>query len=899
MAEIRKIGFHQGWGNDLHVLRGDKSTPLAKVVRLDLRDFGVISGDQVDPTKHGIELTFEPRFRHNAAPTDAVVNAWGVQVTRKTGVVEALTLQQAQGPRLIRNFLLHVYAGPPTGPAAPDTEAETWIRVHVHDDLQKLWLTPTSLTLRREEKGPQRITVLARFSDGVTGDISRWERLKWQVSPTAYRHVAQPQDPLDEVQLSMAGAPVTVGPQKVQIEVSLKPKPPATTVPPEWESSAEAIVRESWADVAAKTTLHFMKGKGEKSAPDVHNVLFLPDGFDDTDEDKEAFKRITDFIESRMRRRSKYEPFKLLRNSMNYWRAYVPSPKAGANVLAELWKEDDGSLKPAAYSVTEPTSAVEPSERSLWEMINVVGLPTAEDAGASHEDKVKAWAELYGGPQMSEADLRELTKGSFDLWRNNATRSVVNERDTAFRVVCGHRPSASTAGGYWPHRPARDVESFVKNLKVSLPPARTAIVILVREQGQAGLSTTGVDEFGVVRATLASERKYALKDAPEGGKQLNPDPLPPEWKPLDASYVVAHEVGHAFFLGDEYGGRGAPTEFVWERRGNVQTQEDVSPQPPVGPRTIDVTRIKWRWPRIKNAAVLRENTKIQSAPRRIPLEPGQAKRFAAKPRVHLRRRFPYLPDTPPNSGDLVIDSFQGDDVLVQTVPNLLDYERGAILRKSFTVFAFLVAKTTKQGNLLRVPLGPGEAIKFSTSDKVQLFPWWWEAPPESSAELEIDNVVGDDVLLKTSLTVDYPEGSILYEPVIENGVVREPITPLILQHFKDESAPLTAGPAPRPRGLQQPDALPKELAKRFRCYKPWIVGVYDGGKRYDSGLYHPTGVCAMRGPMEHDWNGKRLPRQRWWYYPFCPVCRYIIVDQADPTKHGKNDAVFHGRDPKP
>ena len=56
---------------------------------------------------------------------------------------------------------------------------EKKIRIHVHDDIERLWLTPGSLSAPPASSS-RRFSVLAEFDDGVVGDITWWPSLKWQ-----------------------------------------------------------------------------------------------------------------------------------------------------------------------------------------------------------------------------------------------------------------------------------------------------------------------------------------------------------------------------------------------------------------------------------------------------------------------------------------------------------------------------------------------------------------------------------------------------------------------------------------------------------------------------------------------------------------------------------------------
>jgi hypothetical protein len=50
---------------------------------------------------------------------------------------------------------------------------ETRIRIHVHESISRVWLTPNPLTAREGATGV-RLSVLAKFADGTIGDITNW-----------------------------------------------------------------------------------------------------------------------------------------------------------------------------------------------------------------------------------------------------------------------------------------------------------------------------------------------------------------------------------------------------------------------------------------------------------------------------------------------------------------------------------------------------------------------------------------------------------------------------------------------------------------------------------------------------------------------------------------------------
>jgi hypothetical protein len=64
------------------------------------------------------------------------------------------------------------------------------------------------------------------------------------------------------------------------------------------------------------------------------------------------------------------------------------------------------------------------------------------------------------------------------------------------------------------------------------------------------------------------------------------------------------------------------------------------------------------------------------------------------------------------------------------------------------------------------------------------------------------------------------------------------------------------------------------------------VGLYEGGYLFECGVYHPTGQCMMNLGYERTVGGFAVAD------PFCPVCRYAMVELLDPSKHGLIDADY-------
>jgi hypothetical protein len=75
--------------------------------------------------------------------------------------------------------------------------------------------------------------------------------------------------------------------------------------------------------------------------------------------------------------------------------------------------------------------------------------------------------------------------------------------------------------------------------------------------------------------------------------------------------------------------------------------------------------------------------------------------------------------------------------------------------------------------------------------------------------------------------------------------------------------------------------------------RPHVIGLYEGGGRWNCGVFRPAPVCKMRDhiwPRTHE-APDRMPRR---HFRFCFVCRYTIVNEVNPRRLQDLDALYPG-----
>ena len=300
--------------------------------------------------------------------------------------------------------------------------------------------------------------------------------------------------------------------------------------------------------------------------------------------------------------------------------------------------------------------------------------------------------------------------------------------------------------------------------------------------------------------------------------------------------TLAHELGHSMGLGDEYFEFDEPFSEVGSRPvANLQIEKDAQVPDPADPtkRVLDGDEIQWKWHRITAAAVV--NGDIAADPGgpnrfRIPVAPDVSFRFTVGDTLRLRARArgAYLKKLAPLdvSGDLII---------------VEPPERNAVVVCVVQVHNAISAQAFPAGSLLYAPKAAPASVL---------------SPDYPYAEMVAKNIK-DAITANRKPLLDDPRLNI--DPNKDPN--KEPQIPIV-----DEDA-----------DSGRTKAVAKLHVKRDDL--PRIVGLYTGGGKFVSGIFHPTGLCMMRNNTDA-------------HAEFCAVCRYVMVDLVAPDFHPEIDADY-------
>jgi hypothetical protein len=578
---IARLKWADTAATDLHLIPGLSSPELVRLLRVDDLTGETLTPDQ--PLPAGATVTFTPQLK--------VGVDHGIELTAAGEVtVKTLALRG-------HSFLLNVSLD-------QDPAITTRVRIHVHEKVSSLWLTPSRLTVR-QGSAQARFSVLGLFdqvldgnvvvSEGVIGDITNWSPFRApDANELTYVHLAH--TTTAALTWAATGGPITVDARTgvLTAPVESGPDTKVTATAAGLHADGTAVSAPSW---STHVRLAHLGGPGVKQVDTVPNILFLPDGFQDTAADKAQYNRLVGIVKDRLESRPHTRPFAALTGRVNYWRGWVPSPDAGVTVLDELDPSPaPGELPKTAVPLALPSEARPAAGWSLADVVNAIGLPNPADypTGTTVESKIGFLQNLYG-----DSITADLLRPRFAQWVALNDRLLLNERDTAFHMAFSERPSADAnlLAQYVSTNPRRisdnDFNKFLDALRGEnddvLPAGlwstgkdRNRVIVLCRSSRTAGLAarrkvsdtSTGI----TIGVSLAARpfHQVRLNDR-ANGFDLKPDDIP-----TDVFYAVwltvAHELGHSFGLGDEYGGRtAAPTPLkIRQVRATPNVQDRAS-----------------------------------------------------------------------------------------------------------------------------------------------------------------------------------------------------------------------------------------------------------------------------------------------------------------------------------
>lgn len=581
------------------------------------------------------------------------------------------------------------------------------------------------------------------------------------------------------------------------------------------------------------------------------------------------------------------------------------------------------------YDDTMVVTDVEDHVFSLWKILAERRLPNELDTAIGTAFGIRPRADisidkLAGAerlPNYSRVDRRFL---------DNALKGIKLGPDAVNDPTSNNWADSAnpTTSNYWGQTLAQLGKDF----------SRVIIVSAKTKYGGVQLRLDNVSGDFIGYGILANlEDDPFLYPNSGAGRQINlRESTYPSKMNLTAFGTITHEITHSYDLGDEYGNKvtlqKSVTPFDLQlpviKSLNLQKEKDmlVSAFDEGGNSLenngqIDGDKIKWRWLRIANAGVLINPPQPSGGNFILSIKPGHEIGFKKDDNVYLRKEdidnvvlLNQLPSPQFSSKLTIIDidpstkkikvsglsnpaDYQGNSILVKLVEakvkgkgNISSVQKKITGLKTY--FEVQVNEANKGGSLIRIEANNANGYEEIIVEKVI-----------SDTELELVDPFTNNISNKEYEIIQRDPGSLVADSYKEllNFTIRMAINkngrPMTTYPFTAIDLKIDGGAPQKGNGSQLKVDSTKNVFKLTRIRarnNNNIVGIYRNGQEYTHGIFHPTGYCHMRNNTNpitikslalvsgrNDWITTRNISR------YCSVCRYVLVDKIDPSKHSK------------
>lgn len=649
-----------------------------------------------------------------------------------------------------------------------------------------------------------------------------------------------------------------------------------------------------------RNTLDGVKLPNLAAAQEMHNILFVPEGFRDSGDDRRKFDEIVTKVVDDMFGKPRHAPYNLLAGRFNVWKAYETSEQQAVTCGFRVNDEDTVGLLAKGFPVPYEGPLVEDLTKYTPELlVRLVGLPARNEARTTAQ-LLALWS--------SQSLVADFKPGLVDdkvvtAWKNQKSLGILEARDTVFGFRLGARPADRLSRGQ-PRAapPASDsaadanLQPFIARLyqwftfeasrSLLLDPRRHPPELMADPWSDANPQTS------VMRYIASLCWRFAPH--PQIGPVWQPDPAGATFKPSRGFVAVITYDG---LIGGSNICASTMTANTLAREGQLTFQyanagnERVMRRTPPDEVSADVDEII--------------NT--------VAHEFGHS--------FNLLDEYEDFPGNDPGASNQANVDFGGDNVtrMAAVFANGTVNPDGTVTYNSSDVDPsrvkwFSLPRMEASDALVRDSETSGGRLKV-TIDKQFIGTWVAAKAKGTQVNLRARDltVVGQQLPLKTDsahliVNLDigdidqaqgtillggaalppqpfpvFPKGSVLFVPlrnkahalqfVAETKVVdrmnstRRPLNKDtdITKVNKEEDSPVDI-----------PDFKPP-----CKSYK--LIGLYEGAAHYAGRMFRPAGLCKMRKATDSGTGDGE----------FCHVCKWLIVHRVDPGLHALLDKRYY------
>ena len=622
-----------------------------------------------------------------------------------------------------------------------------------------------------------------------------------------------------------------------------------------------------------------------KEFAEAHNMLFIPEGFRDTTEDKEKFDKIVTTLADRIFQKPRHTPFNILQGSFNVFKVYQASNQHVITNGCGINDEDDSKLSKGfhvPYNWAVSSTAAIPYTPE--ELIMNVGLPLRNETRSPADLKT-----LWASQSLPNYDAARVDDDLIGVWKKQRSLGILEARDTFFGFCYGHRYADRTSGYGSITIPATDtntvdLRNFIKRMYEWFFAGQTRLIVPDPRRHPPEVHKVGMDNPSNIIMQYINGLNYFYDNSQHIGLEWAPDVNGNSFKRsvgfvgiivndgihgggnLNGSTMTSTSIAKGKSLGFQY--VNTATEKILRRTPPMNIDDDID-------EVVDVITHEF-------GHSFNLGDEYETYPNDDVIETDKYDNIAKLSSINLDANF------------MTNRQFDPDKV------KWLELLRMNLANK-------LLEDSTTEGGNLKVKINPVHAGKWveakAQNKKVDI------RKPNISVDgkqlpllfdnahylvrLEIINVdtangfvtLGGSELPPLPLPV-FPKGSFIFVPVREsNGdlvyVVEKKVMNFLKNDATNKNLPLNKDPdrARVSKSSDDPKDIP-DFKPACKAYK--TIGVYEGANYHTGMQYRPAGNCKMRVQEDTGGGGE-----------FCHVCKYLIVNRVDPEMHDVLDNNYY------
>lgn len=481
---------------DVHLLLSDPAPPM----NLFLLSYSVHANLSADPNT---TVAFDP----------------SIVTVVQTSVLLELT------PNALGTTIGRVRYSDTSDPSDP-VISEILVRVTVHQSIDSLWIGHNRITMpvytpfnSSDGSGGETncvISVYAKFDDGTIGDVTSHPYLNF--SSTASDVVSVDNTAFDKGRLHARKATGSFLDGAVGTQLKVQHR-----------SLSDNVQVFTPDRVSSRQLIELIHGTGDVA--DRRNLLFISDGFADTDNDRKLFHHMVEAVKNRLFQSPHHFPFKLLKDKFNVWKAFDPATESG--ISAALPVNATGTTVPYTPSLPD-------TNHLLQQRDSIFGLIYGQRAGDQSSETVNSasssladdiWYSRQTHVKFVTQDLRRTSL----IWEDDLLTKYIEslENDVAKSSGVSIDP-----GAVW-------AEDSID---------RPLVCILIQEDRR--ILTSGKD--GIKLSFRPDDRQFTnIVIGPNGKADHSPDlaasillgrAFGPRISVDEVTSGLVHELGHAFGL---------------------------------------------------------------------------------------------------------------------------------------------------------------------------------------------------------------------------------------------------------------------------------------------------------------------------------------------------------------